>query len=195
MRKIVFDIETRNTFHDVGRRDPALLDISVVSIHDSETDNITSYEVEELDELWTILERSEMLIGYNSDYFDIPLLDKYYPGNLYGIRSLDLMAEIQKSFGKRIGLDAVAGATLGENKSASGLQAITWWKNGEIDKIKKYCEQDVLVTKNLYEFMAKHGHVKIPDILTGEVQKIEIDCSDWDKSDSENSGMTLGLGF
>ena len=32
MRKIVFDIETRNIFDDVGKADPALLDISIVGI-------------------------------------------------------------------------------------------------------------------------------------------------------------------
>jgi hypothetical protein len=37
MRKIVLDIETRNAFHDIGKADATLLDISVVCIHDSET--------------------------------------------------------------------------------------------------------------------------------------------------------------
>lgn len=194
-RTIVFDIETQNTFHEVGRRDPTLLDLSVISIWDSETETYSSYTIDELDNLWPILERSQILVGYNSEYFDTPLLDKYYPGNLYGLQQIDLMKTIQMSFGKRVGLDAVASATLGQSKSSHGLQAVTWWKNGEIEKIKEYCEQDVKVTKELYEFMRKNKFVKIPDILTGKSQSVKVNINDWDNSDSKASGMTLGFGF
>lgn len=194
-RKIVFDIETQNTFHDVGRRDPALLDISVVSIWDSETDTYTSYTIDELDNLWPIMERSQILIGYNSEYFDTPLLDKYYPGNLWGLQQIDLMKTIQESFGKRVGLDSVASATLGQTKSSHGLQAVEWWKNGEIEKIKDYCEQDVKVTKDLYEYILKNQSVKIPDILTGNVTEIPVSIASWKLDDSSPASMTVGLGF
>jgi DEAD/DEAH box helicase domain-containing protein len=195
-REIVFDIETRNTFHDVGRRDPSALDISVVSIWDSAENKFSSFVLETLDELWPILERATTLIGYNSEHFDTPLLDKYYPGNLYGLRQIDLMKTIQQSFGKRIGLDPVASATLGVQKSAHGLQAVEWWRNSEVDKIIKYCEQDVNVTKQLYEHMRDENFVLIPDILTGKTQKIVVDTSDWySQSTEETGGMTIGFGF
>ena len=196
-REIIFDIETRNTFHDVGRRDPSALDISVVSIWDSETNKFSSFVMETLDELWPIMERATTLIGYNSEHFDTPLLDKYYPGNLWGLKQIDLMKTIQESFGKRVGLDPVASATLGVEKSAHGLQAVEWWKNGEIDKIIQYCEQDVNVTKQLYEHMRDEQFVLIPDILTGETQKITVNTSDWHNSDdqADSGGMTIGFGF
>ena len=196
-REIIFGIETRNTFHDVGRRDPSALDISVVSIWDSETDKFSSFVMETLDELWPIMERATTLIGYNSEHFDTPLLDKYYPGNLWGLKQIDLMKTIQESFGKRVGLDPVASATLGVEKSAHGLQAVEWWKNGEIDKIIQYCEQDVNVTKQLYEHMRDEQFVLIPDILTGETQKITVNTSDWHSSDdqADSGGMTIGFGF
>ncbi|MFQ5662131.1 MAG: hypothetical protein ACE5F2_02670, partial [Candidatus Paceibacteria bacterium] len=62
MRKIVFDIETSNIFQDVGKADPALLDLSVISIYDSETDKYVSYVQEELPNLWPIIEKADMLI-------------------------------------------------------------------------------------------------------------------------------------
>lgn len=195
-REIIFDIETRNTFHDVGRRDPAALDISVVSIWDSAEDKISSFTMETLDDLWPIMERATSLIGYNSEHFDTPLLDKYYPGNLWGLKQIDLMKTIQQSFGKRVGLDPVASATLGVEKSAHGLQAVEWWKNGEVDKIIQYCEQDVNVTKQLYEHMRDEQFVMIPDILTGKTTKIKVDTSSWHETDgSEAGGMTIGFGF
>ncbi len=75
MRKITFDIETKNTFEDIGENNPALLDISIVCIHDSETDKYDSFLEDDFDRLWPILESADMLIGFNSDHFDIPLLN------------------------------------------------------------------------------------------------------------------------
>src|SRR3989344_8631018 len=99
MRKIVFDIETKNFFNDVGKNDPSLLDIALVAIHDSLTDSYSSYLEEDLIKLWPIIEHSDMLIGFNSDHFDIPLLNKYYPGDLTKIKSLDILREIRNSYG------------------------------------------------------------------------------------------------
>ena len=82
MRKIVFDIETKNVFSDVGKYDPVLLDIAIIAIHDSETDQYSTFLENELGQLWPILERADMLIGFNSEHFDVPLLNKYYPGDL-----------------------------------------------------------------------------------------------------------------
>lgn len=191
MHTIVFDIETKNTFEDVGKRDPSLLDISLLAIHDSETDEYSVFMEDDLGNLWPILEQADALVGYNSDHFDIPLLNKYYHGDLEQMKSIDLMKDIEASLGRRIGLDDVAEATLGVGKSAHGLQAISWWKQGEIEKIKKYCKQDVKVTKDLFEYMQEHEKIKYPD--GDEVYELAIDTSEWDAQ--ENGGMTQSLGF
>jgi len=136
VRKIVFDIETSNTFQQTGSADPAALNLSVICVHDSETDEYTTYLQEELSQLWPLIEKADMLIGYNSDHFDIPLLNKYYPGDLTRIKSLDLLKEIKNSLGRRIKLDSVAESTLGKKKIGHGLEAITWWKNGEMHQQK-----------------------------------------------------------
>jgi DEAD/DEAH box helicase domain-containing protein len=178
MRKIVFDIETRNLFQDVGKNDPSLLDISLVGVWDSETNSYTSYLEEELKDLWPIIEKADVLIGYNSDHFDIPLLNKYYPGDLTTIKSIDLMKEIQKSLGRRMKLDHIAEGTLGVNKSGHGLQAITWWKQGEIEKIRQYCLDDVKITKKIYDYALKNGKVKYKD--GSKTISIPIDTSTWE---------------
>jgi DEAD/DEAH box helicase domain-containing protein len=191
MRKIVFDIETKNIFQDVGRADPVLLDISLVGIYDYESDQYMSFLEDELPKLWPYIEKADLIIGYNSDHFDIPLLNKYYPGDLTKIKSLDLMAEIRKSLGRRIGLGAVAEATLGIGKSGNGLEAVEWWKSGEIEKIRKYCLDDVKVTKDLYEFMAKNKGIRYKD--GGELKKLMVDTAGWDTV--EDAGMTFSMGF
>jgi len=191
MKKVVFDIETKNTFADVGRADPTLLDISLVGLYDYETDQYLSFLQEDFPKMWPYFENADMLIGYNSDHFDVPLLNKYYPGDLSKIKSLDLMAEIKKSLGRRIGLGAVAEATLGIGKSANGLEAVEWWKNGEIEKIKKYCLDDVKVTKDLYEYMQKNKRILYRD--NDNMQTLSINTRGWD--DKTDAGMTFSLGF
>ena len=191
MRKIVFDIETRNVFADVGKNDPSLLDISIVCIHDSETDEYSSYLEEDLPKLWPIIERADMLIGYNSDHFDIPLLNKYYPGDLTKIKSLDILKEIQKSYGRRMKLDQVAEGTLGKNKSGHGLDAIMWWKKGEIDKIRQYCLEDVKITKEIYEYAKANNKLIFKE--GGAMNEIKLDTTEWENP-SENK-LTFTLPF
>ena len=189
MRKITFDIETKNTFEDVGSNDAVDLDISLLCTHDSETDEYDTFMHDDLDRLWPLLEKADMLIGYNSDHFDIPLLNKYYHGDLTKIRSLDILKEIKNSTGRRFKLDSVAEATLGTNKSGDGLDAIKWWNSGEIDKIKKYCLDDVRITKEVYDYAREHGKLKYKDKITHEVKEIELDTSGWEKEEEEEGGI------
>ena len=194
MRKITFDIETRNIFQDVGSTDSTALDISVVCIHDSLTDEYTSYLQEDFPKLWPILEQADMLITFNGDHFDIPLLNKYYSGDLTKIKSLDLLVEIKKSLGRRIKLDTIAEATLGIKKSGHGLDAVTWWKEGQIDKIIKYCIDDVKITKDIYDYAIKNGKLKYKDLgIGGQIKDIKLDTRDWEKV-AENV-MTFTLPF
>ncbi|PIQ66746.1 MAG: hypothetical protein CO184_00195 [Candidatus Zambryskibacteria bacterium CG_4_9_14_3_um_filter_40_16] len=178
MRKIVFDIETSNIFSEVGSNDPAMLDISVVCIHDSLTDKYSSYLQENLNSLWPILERADMLIGFNSDHFDIPLLNKYYPGDLNKIKSLDILKEIKNSFGRRMKLEQIAQGTLGTGKSADGLEGTRWWKNGEYQKVIDYCLDDVRITKQIYEYALKNNTLLFKE--GGEIITIPLDTSGWE---------------
>lgn len=191
MRKITFDIETLNTFDEVGSSKSEDLDISVVCIHDSETDEYSSFFVEDLPKLWPIIESADMLIGYNSDHFDIPLLNKYYAGDLTQIKSLDILKEIHKTIGKRMRLDNLASETLGEKKSGNGLEAVVWWKNGEKQKVIDYCIQDVKVTKDVYDYARKNGHLKYS--RDGVINKFDIDTSSWEESNGVGLAPTLGF--
>jgi hypothetical protein len=189
MRKIVFDIETRNVFADVGKNDPALLDIALVAIHDSETDEYSSYLEEDLGKLWPIIESADMLIGYNSDHFDIPLLNKYYPGDLTKMKSLDILKEIRSSYGRRMKLDQIAEGTLGKNKTGHGLDAIAWWKAGEIEKIRNYCIEDVRITKEIYEYALKNNQLIFRE--GGQNLVIPLDTSKWEEKGDHKLTFTL----
>ncbi len=191
MKILTFDIETTNTFDEVGSPNAVDLDLAVVCVHDSETDEMTSYFKEELGKLWPLIEQADMLISYNGDHFDIPLLNKYYAGDLTQIKSLDLLVEIRKVLGRRIKLDDVATATLGESKSADGLQSIVWWRQGKIDEVVAYCKQDVLVTKKVYDFARTNGFLLYGK--NGIQEKIILNTTDWEKPAENNMAPTLGF--
>ncbi len=191
MRYIIFDLETQNIFHDVGSNDPVALDISVGSFFDSETNKYTTVTINELSSVWPILEKADALVGYNSNHFDIPLLNKYYPGDLSTIKSIDLLESIKLSLGRRLRLDSVAEATLGTKKTGHGLQAVRWWHEGKINEIKKYCEQDVKITKKLFDYALEHGHLKFKD--GSRKREIPIDTTDWKVQ--EDSIMTHSFLF
>lgn len=194
MRKITFDVETRNIFSEVNSNESVALDISVVCIHDSLTDTYSSFLQEDFPKLWPILEQADMFITFNGDHFDIPLLNKYYSGDLGKIKSLDLLVEVRNILGRRIKLDTIAEATLGVKKAGHGLEAVEWWKNGEIEKIKKYCIEDVKITKDLYEYALANGKLKYKDLgIGGAIKDIKLDTSKWEAK--KDSGMTFTLPF
>lgn len=178
MRKVVFDIETSNTFQEVGSNNPADLTISVVGIYEYENDRYSAFVVEEFNKLWPIIEHTDQFITFNGDHFDIPLLNKYYPGDLSKIKSVDLLKEAQKSVGRRMKLDQIAEGTLGLNKTGHGLDAIKWWRAGEIEKVKKYCLDDVRLTKDLYEYALKEGRLIFKE--GPNLNEIKLDVSFWE---------------
>lgn len=191
MRKITFDLETKNFFGDVGSNDPADLDISVVCIHDSATGEYSSFLEQDFNKLWPILEQADMFITWNGDHFDIPLLNKYYPGDLTRIKSLDLMREAAKVLGRRLRLDTVGEATLGINKTAHGSEAMEMWKNGEIEKLISYCINDVKMTKEIYDYALANGKIKYKEF--GTLKDLKLNTSYWEVP--ESSAMTFTLPF
>lgn len=177
MRAITFDIESISESAVRGRVDVALQELTVVAIHDSETGGYASFSREELPGLWPIIERADVLIGFNSDAFDIPLLNRYYPGDLTAIRSLDLLSEVAAALGRRIRLQSLAEATLGAGKSGDGLAAQEWWREGRHDLVRKYCIEDVRLTRGLFDYALTNGVLKYKDLR--EIRDIKLDTSAW----------------
>jgi len=171
--EIVFDIETQNTFQDVGAYNPALLKVSLVGVYFYETDTFESFLEPDLPKLWPRLERADRIIGYNTRDFDFPCLQQYYNGDFKRLPQLDLLAEIERRLGYRIKLDDVAQATLGMGKSGHGLMAVEFWKKGELDKLREYCLQDVRVTRDVYDHALNHGEINFFDRM-GQKQTVML---------------------
>jgi DEAD/DEAH box helicase domain-containing protein len=191
MRIVTFDIETANWFGE-GVEDMKDLQIALVGVHDSETNEYTSYLEQDLPKLWPILERTDILVGYNSDHFDVPLLNKYYPGDLARIKSIDLMVEIYNSLGRRLRLDTVADGTLNDKKlDGKGGQSVVWWKAGEVEKVREYCIHDVKLTKKIFDYALAHNSVKFKEL--GKIREIKLDTKQWLAPKASAMTFTLGL--
>lgn len=158
--ELVFDIETKKSFQEVGgKHNMHLLGVSVVGVYSYVDDTFRCYEEKDFPMLEEKLRNATRLIGFNSKHFDVPVLQSHMKVPLTSIPHLDLMENIESYLGFRISLDNLAKTNLGTAKSGHGMDAITWWREGNVEAIKKYCLDDVRITRDIYEFGKKNGHV------------------------------------
>jgi DEAD/DEAH box helicase domain-containing protein len=173
-KEVVLDIETQNSFADVGGLLHDKLKISLVGVYFYETDEYASYLEHELPNLWPRLEHADRIIGYNTKGFDYLVMNSYYPGDLSAFPSLDILEEISKALGFRVKLDDVAAATLGYGKSGHGLQAIEFFRKGDLQKLRDYCLMDVKITKEVYEYGRERGELFFFD-RAGVKKPVKVD--------------------
>ena len=184
MKQIIFDVETKLTFDAVGGHYPEKLGISFLGAIERdglpETGVIKEvrHEIFEKDiaSFMSKLEEADVVIGYNSDGFDLPTLIPYYTGDIKKIPSLDLLDRIRKSLGHRLSLDAVASQTLGTKKIGHGLDAITYYQTKQWDKLAAYCMKDVEITMQLYDYGRQHGSIKFLNKWNNPMEE-EVDFS------------------
>jgi DEAD/DEAH box helicase domain-containing protein len=161
---IFFDIETQNTFQEVGGHFPERLSISIAVTYDTADNAYHRYTEDMAAQLALDLSRADLVVGYNLYGFDYPVLQRYTTDVVLAqLPTVDMMLEIQKRLGFRLKLDSIATATLKLGKSADGLQAVQWWKERKMDALFSYCEQDVDVTRQVYEFGKQYRYVEYYD--------------------------------
>lgn len=192
MRNIVLDIETQNTFQEIGSADHRKLKVSLVGVYDSNTDSYRSYREHELGALWPILEHAELVIGYNIKGFDFPVLNAYYAGDLLRLPTLDIMEDIVHVLGFRVKLDDVAHATIGTGKSGSGLQAIQYFRDGQWEQLERYCLDDVRITKEIYEYGRANREIKMRD-RSGSTTVIPVDFNRFHSFSRPAINLTIPL--
>ncbi len=158
-RIVTLDIETQKGFNEVDRKKLYLLKVSVACIHDSKTDSYLAFEEKELTKLEEILKQADVIVGFNIRDFDMEVLAPYFATPVKNFPILDLLVEIEKVRGHRVSLQSVAQATLKVSKSGSGWDALQLYRDGKLEELKKYCFDDVRITKDVYEYGRQHGKV------------------------------------
>lgn len=154
MKLLVFDVETKKAFDEVGGYHPEKLGVSIIGTYwrDESGEEYVGYREGNFSPFWRKLETADLVVGFNIISFDYETLKPYYTGSFKQFPSLDIMVEMEKHLGHRVSLDAVAKETLGEQKNGHGLDAIRYYHDGDWESLEKYCLQDVKVTKDIYDY-------------------------------------------
>ncbi len=177
-RILYFDLETQKSADDVGGWDKVhKMKLAVGVVWDSLEQKFFSYIDSEASQLVEKLKTADLVVGFNVAKFDYGVLQPYATKmdfDLEEITTFDMLIDINKKLGHRLSLNHLAENTLNAKKSADGLVSLQWYKEGEIDKIIKYCRQDVEITRDLFLYGESHGYVKY-STRSGVVKDLKVD--------------------
>ena len=140
---------------------------------------MSSFWEEDLAKMWPFFSNADRIIGFNSLHFDVPALVPLCPYDFKKLKHFDLMEHVKGALGFRLSLNAIASETLGHGKIDNGLNAVYYWQEHSkesLSKLKKYCEMDVMVTKEVYDYGKKFGQLKYKD-KWNTPRMIEVDFS------------------
>ena len=191
---LVMDLETKKSFAEVGgESNIADLGISVAGVYSYQKDALFAFEEHELPRLVRMLEETDHIVGFNIVHFDIPVLRPYVDGALLDrVAVTDIFADAEKFLGHRVGLGGVAKATLGRSKSGHGLEALEWFRQGRIEDVKKYCLDDVRLTRDLYEYGKKQGHILFESFSDHKIHSIPVV---WSRAPQQSVAQVVAEAF
>jgi len=200
MFEIIFDTETKKFFDEIEGYDAGKLGVSITSVYTRTLDSsfreidgkMRSFWEKDFNEMFKLFEKADRIIGFNSIGFDVPALSPYLPPHWPKLKHFDILAQIKNIAGKRMSLDSLAKATLGKSKNDNGVNAIKYWNEGSkesLAKLKKYCEMDVAITRDIYDHAFKNGVLKYTDFWN-EIREIKLDFS-YPKEDSSTLQHSL----
>lgn len=173
---VYFDLETQRSAGDVGgfaNRDRMGMSIGVT--FSTRAGEYHIFREEDAGGLVEQLMKADLVVGFNHVSFDYAVLQPYTIFDLAEHTvNLDMLTDLEARLGHRPKLEAVAQATLGAGKSAEGLQAIVWWREGKLREIAQYCAYDVKVTMRVHQYGVRHGRVRCRD-SNGNDREIEVD--------------------
>ena len=154
---LYFDLETQKSAEEVGGWDKIRdMRMSVGVTYNAARSEYKIYGEKQVDDLLNELQRADLIVGFNHLRFDYEVLHHYTVFDLRQLPTLDMLVELQKTLQHRLSLDSVAQATLGVEKTAEGLQAIRWFREGKLLEIAEYCCFDVKITRLVHEYGAQH---------------------------------------
>jgi len=173
--KIVLDIETKNSFADVGgKQNLHQLKISLIGVYSYNRNEFLAFEEKESHLFEKFLKEVGVIVGFSICNFDLPIIEKNINYRFDNHIIFDILKEIEEKRGHKIGLNELAQANIGAGKNGNGLEAIELYKEGRIEELKRYCLNDVKITKDLYELILKQDYLIIPSKFHAPV-KVKFD--------------------
>jgi RNase_H superfamily len=154
---LYFDLETQKSADEVGGwGNISKMGMSIGVTFSTAFSEYKIYGEERVDDLIKDLQRADLIVGFNNLRFDYEVLHGYTSFDLGQLPTLDMLVELQNTLNHRLSLDSIATATFGVEKTAEGLQAIRWFKDGRLAEIAEYCCYDVKITRLVHEYGQRH---------------------------------------
>ena len=200
-REVFFDIETKKMFAEIAAGKMSDLGVSIVSMYEREVDELQrevrgamhSFWEEDFPEMWKYFQLADRIIGFNTLGFDVPVLQPHAMFSLAALPHFDIMDKFRQAAGHRISLRVLSQETLGNTKNDVGSNAVEYWKKHDpesLAKLQKYCEMDVLLTRDLYDFAVEHKYLKYTD-KWNTLKTVTVDFSY--PPDAESAPKQMGL--
>jgi DEAD/DEAH box helicase domain-containing protein len=198
-RILYFDLETKYSADEVGGwGNIEDMGMSIGVIWDTLDEKFHVYIEHQIKEMVDHFYRADQIVGFNHVGFDYRVVagvryaDSHERSRLHtelaGLKNFDMLLELKKLLGHRLKLESIARPTLGTGKSADGLQALKWYKEGKLDKIIAYCKVDVEVTRDVHLYALENGKLYY-DSRSG-IKTVNVDWNNQHKK-QESQQMSL----
>ena len=115
------------------------------------------------------------IVGFNIKRFDYAVLSAYGDVNELLAKTTDILNMIYERLGFRISLQSLAETNLGLSKLGTGEDPVRWWRAGDLDRLERYCQEDVKITRLLYRKILAEGYLLYDDKRLGEICRVSLE--------------------
>lgn len=177
-RLLFFDLETQKTAAEVGGwQNRHLMRVSVAVVFDSTDNCFQVYDEDNIDALLAHLHRADLVVGFNVKRFDYSVLGAYTSKDLSRLPTFDILEDVYRRLGFRLALAHLAEETLNQAKIADGLQAVEWFRRGDLSSLIEYCRQDVVITRDLFFYGVENAHLVFRQKQGNQRIRLPVDWS------------------
>ncbi len=162
---VVWDAEIKATIgvNGVGWGDKDKMGISVAVAFDFRSMDYLIFMDDNLKKLAERLNEADLVVGFNIDDFDMPLLNATIPGHLRSdVRTYDLLKYSRmttgwmpgsRAFPRGLKLDDHLEGTFGRDgmKTANGSEAPIMWQEKRLGELITYCTRDTKCEAKLFQ--------------------------------------------
>ncbi|HEY0784189.1 MAG TPA: ribonuclease H-like domain-containing protein, partial [Thermoanaerobaculia bacterium] len=176
-RTVLFDLETLRGASDVGGWGNAhRMGVAIGVVCHLEEGRFEVFGEGRVRELVDVLRAATMVVGFNVKRFDYHVLSGYTgEDHARFLPTLDLLEEVHRRVGFRVGMGHLATETLGIGKSADGLKSLEWVREGRLDLVEQYCRKDVEILRDLYLYGRREGYLLYRDRKRDVKLKLPVD--------------------
>ena len=134
--------------------------LSLVTTYDTDSSQYRCWLEQNLKEVQNIFQNMDLIIGFNLLRFDYVLLQPFFNFDLQQLPTFDILKEVELQFGSRLSLNNIAKRTLGKEKSRSGEEIVSLWKQGELDELSRTCCENLGILKSLFEHGCREKYIE-----------------------------------